>query len=244
MERRELLQERYEDALFALLMDELATAEGERALAENERLKNDPAAQVPETLDRRCERAIRKSFTKRTTQNVGHFTFEAMKKVVMAVGVAAMLFTSAFAVSENVRANTMNLVIEIFDGYADFNFSGEPSRQKNEMWLEVGWIPEGYVLVKQECDTLGLGYRYEKSETEYISVDYSKTVGMEMTVDIEGAEISEMEINGMKATWIKTEKVQHLVLVANDQEGVVDLVAEGISEKDFFRVATNLEYKK
>lgn len=39
MTKREQLREEYEDALFALMMDEFAVAEGEKALEENERLK-------------------------------------------------------------------------------------------------------------------------------------------------------------------------------------------------------------
>ena len=39
MTRREKLQEQYEDALFALLMDDLAVEEGKKAYEENERLK-------------------------------------------------------------------------------------------------------------------------------------------------------------------------------------------------------------
>jgi hypothetical protein len=38
---------------FELLMEQVAKAEGERLLAENERLKADPTAAVPEELNRR-----------------------------------------------------------------------------------------------------------------------------------------------------------------------------------------------
>ena len=50
MTRRENLRDQYEDALFALLMDDLAWQEGERLLELNERLKNDPDADVPDAL--------------------------------------------------------------------------------------------------------------------------------------------------------------------------------------------------
>lgn len=40
MTRREKLQEQYEDALFALLMDDLAVEEGKKAYEENKRLKS------------------------------------------------------------------------------------------------------------------------------------------------------------------------------------------------------------
>ena len=42
MTRREELQEAYEDAMFALLMDYVAESEGEKALEENRVLQEDP----------------------------------------------------------------------------------------------------------------------------------------------------------------------------------------------------------
>ena len=54
MTRREKLQENFEDALFALLMEEVAEQEGQRLLEENEKLKRDPESTVPPEVDRRC----------------------------------------------------------------------------------------------------------------------------------------------------------------------------------------------
>ena len=54
MTNHERLTEQYEDALFALLMDSVAEEEGKQALELNERLKADPAAEVPESARRRC----------------------------------------------------------------------------------------------------------------------------------------------------------------------------------------------
>ena len=58
MTQRERLVEQYEDALFALLMEDVMVREGERLEAWNRRLLEDPAAAVPESLDLRCRKAI------------------------------------------------------------------------------------------------------------------------------------------------------------------------------------------
>ena len=58
MTRREQLQDQFEDARFALLMDNLAWQEGERLLEENERLKHDPSADVPAEVTERCLKVI------------------------------------------------------------------------------------------------------------------------------------------------------------------------------------------
>ena len=59
MKKHERLLEEYEDAYFALLMEEVAKKEGERLEALNEALQSDPEAAVPESLDRRCMETIR-----------------------------------------------------------------------------------------------------------------------------------------------------------------------------------------
>ena len=65
MNRKDELREAYEDALFALLMYDVAEHEGARLLEENERLKNDENAAVPESLDRKCRATIRRYFLRR-----------------------------------------------------------------------------------------------------------------------------------------------------------------------------------
>lgn len=242
MTRRELLEERYEDALFSLLMDEIAVSEGQKALEENERLNNDPTFQVPEHLNRRCEQTIRRAFAKRTARAVGRVSFKAVKKIAMVAGLAAVLFTGAFAASETVRVNTMNFVMERYGSYAEFGFNDQSAESDDEMSLTVGWLPEGYVLEEQESDFSGIRYKYQKSKEECISVSYIRTTGLGMRVNTENAEISEVEINGIMGTWIKTEKEQQLVLIPRDRDIMIDVVAEGLTEEEFIHVANELEF--
>lgn len=65
MKTREQLQEEYGDALFALLMYDLAAEEGRRALEENERLQNDPNAEVPKDVQQRDLQLINRIFFKK-----------------------------------------------------------------------------------------------------------------------------------------------------------------------------------
>lgn len=55
-------QELDEECLFKQLMRQYMEAEGERLLAENERLKADPSAAVPPELDKKCLELIRGAF--------------------------------------------------------------------------------------------------------------------------------------------------------------------------------------
>ena len=58
MNRAEKLQEQYEDALFALLMDRIVVSEGEAALKEMEMLEEDPDFIVPDSCIHRCQQII------------------------------------------------------------------------------------------------------------------------------------------------------------------------------------------
>ena len=55
MTRREMLMEQYEDALFALIMDEVAEVEGQKAIEENQRLKESGELVIPKEVSQRCD---------------------------------------------------------------------------------------------------------------------------------------------------------------------------------------------
>lgn len=85
MTKREELQERYEDALVALMMDELAQVEGRKALEENERLKNDSEFSVPSAAEQRCLRLISSYFVKQSFSHAAHIVSKAAAKAAVVV---------------------------------------------------------------------------------------------------------------------------------------------------------------
>ena len=68
MRRYEQLLEDYEDAYFALLMDQVAKQEGERLEQQNQELIEDPNFEVPETTDQKCLRTIERCFARQQRQ--------------------------------------------------------------------------------------------------------------------------------------------------------------------------------
>lgn len=238
MNKQEQLQEQYEDALFALIMDKIATAEGQWAMEENERLKEDPSAAVPEELDKRCMQMIRRHFAKQQVYTVGHFTAKIMKRVVMAAGIAALMFTGVFAASETVRINTMNLIIEVFEDNTDFRFVSRPVDSTPR--ISVGWVPDGYILEDQGQDNESVWYQYRKSESESLYIDCSTTVGGGMGVDTEEAEVEYVEIRNSRAMLIKKELDMQLVWTERDNAVLISLYGAGMNQDDLLCVANEL----
>ena len=103
MTNHERLTEQYEDALFALLMVSVAEEEGKQALELNERLKADPAAEVPESARRRCEATIRREFNRKRAKKLGKVTWKIVRRVSVAVMLMVVLLTTAMAASQHFR---------------------------------------------------------------------------------------------------------------------------------------------
>ena len=83
MTRREELQEAYEDAMFALLMDYVAESEGEKALEENRVLQEDPDAEVPQGVRRACLKEIHRAFRKKSARSVGRITMKVTRSPLL-----------------------------------------------------------------------------------------------------------------------------------------------------------------
>ena len=241
MTRREQLQDQYEDALFALLMDEMAAAEGEKALVENERLKNDPDAAVPEKITQACMQTIRTHYAKEKVKSAGRFTAKAFTKVALLAGVCAMFFTVAFASSETVRVHTMNLVVEVFGESTDFYF--ENNRAANAIPpITVGWLPSGYTLENQAKDDFDAWYLYQKSDGETINIKYTLSDGAVLSVDTENAKTETIQIDGVQAMLITKGSVQQILWATESKTAFISLIGTGVPTEELIHVASELKY--
>ena len=148
MTNRERLEENYEDALFAMWMNDFAQRRGEQFLEENERLQNDPEAAVPEKLQRKNLNLIYRELRR----NSQHFVFKRVGKAALhfaaAVAIMAALFGAAYALSPEFRASTLNVLMQLDERAASFQLVEDESASPEVPALmpnvTVGWLPEGY----------------------------------------------------------------------------------------------------
>ena len=185
MANRETRKEQYEDALFALLMDEMAQEDGEELLRLNEALKQDPNAAVPEAVQHRCEKVIGTAFSRRQFQTTGRRTARWFGRLLLAAILGILLFSAAFALSEDVRVATLNIVLEVMDDHTRITFEEDPSGGAGQSGsvgqpdttsgleyhynIALEWIPEGFVLD---------GGNYEENGTSDYVVYRSQQDGM------------------------------------------------------------------
>lgn len=160
MTRHEELTRQYEDAVFALLLEEVAAAEGARALAEL-----DAAPAVPHTLTNRCRGRMERQTLRRRCKTFGRGFSRVIGKVAVVVLVTMMLFTVVFAASPEFRQRTIDLVTEVFDSYTEvFATEAQLAAGRTPMpTLTVGWIPDGFALNHAESGEMGYAEYYRNS---------------------------------------------------------------------------------
>lgn len=242
MTRREELQDKYEDALFALVMYDIATAQAKEAEEENERLKNDPTFFVPEDVDRRCLKTIRRHFAKQNARAVGRSAVKVAKRVLIAAGLAAILVVTAFAASETIRTKALNLIIQVFETHTDLDFNAA-SRDDNMIpQVKVGWFPDGFSLINQDSDNFGMWLEYRNPDDDFIEIDIRKTTGLGASIDTEDAEVEYITIRDMQAMLVEKEELYTLVWVTRDNSILISVTGYNISRDNILRVATELSY--
>lgn len=249
MTRRERLLEEYEDTWFALLMEEVAKKEGERLEALNEALRSDPEAAVPESLDRRCMEAIRRSFARQRRRSALRKTGKALRLAAVLMAVTVLLFTTAFAISEEFRVAALNLMLTVTEEYTQFHIvSGEGTRAQTSTPrnssdyfenLSVGWIPEGFEACKNSYDSY---VRFETPSGAWFEVDKFDGNGI-LNIDTEDADhVENIFIDGNTGICVRKDDYIHIAfadlahdlyiaVVASDQLPVdtAKKIAENIS---------------
>lgn len=251
MDRREQLREQYEDALFAVLMEELVEREGERLLAENERLKNDPAAAIPEEVERHCRKTIRQAFARETRRTAVKTTRWVLKKVLVAALIAVLLFVTAYAGFPEFRLKALNLLIEISDVATSLvptdkggNYNADISASRNILaGYALPILPEGFTIENQGYDRTSDWVQYTDKQGAVVRfcIENAGAAGVsadtEQTDGVEHVQIHEFE-------GLLVEKGGHINLVWNDMEkGVfITITAIGIEKENVLSYARLIEF--
>lgn len=235
--------ERREEALFSLLMAELAEEWEREALAENERLRDDPSAQPRSELDQRCLGAIRRHYTEEKRRRTGHAAWKLAKRVLLAACLGISLFAVAFATSERVRVDTMNFLISVSETNTMFRFRRAPEKDVRPR-LSVGWVPEGYTLTEQFGDESWVWFDYYDQEGHILKVDCTATKGATINIDTEDAQVETVSVQGDDAMLItkNTRGDIQLVWPAKDNTLFLTVYSDGLSREELLKVAESLAY--
>lgn len=247
MTRREMLMEQYENALFALLMDEVAESEGRKAIEENERLKEQGEPVISETSRQRCMKTIARKTTQQEVKRYGRAASRIITKVAVAVLVAMLLFTTAFASSENFRIKTLNFVIDTFDDRTELSLVTENitnTEQSDIPNISVGWLPNGFALVDEGKDPASAWWQYEAENGGMVSILAMKLDAGSLNVDTEASEMISIRLKGADAYLIEDSNItQVLWRPTGYPNWLCTATSQGINTEELIRIVENMEVK-
>lgn len=234
MDEREKLMERYDDAAFALMMDECAENEGAAFLAEFQAAAAaGELPELPEDIDRSCRDAIKREYAGRERKvRFRQFRRAAARVAVAVFAVIGLLGTLVFSV-DAWRIPVLNFIIEKGETYSliyNQNDSGRGSVSEELTECLLVLLPEGYYLSNQVSDGTMIFYSYQNESGDKVQFLIS-TMGGTHNIDTEDAACSEIVLNDYKAYFI--EKNGYRVIWCNDENILYDIRATGL-DKDFF----------
>lgn len=253
MTRREKLEEQYEDALFALLMDDIADEEGKALLEENERLKHDPSAAIPEELDKKCRKIIRNTFRKEQGRTFGRISFRIFQRVAVVAVLAALLFTVAYAVVPEFQVAVKNMVLVLTETNISTNMglrpyndnpNGRPSSYVTAYSLPQ--IQEGYVLVEEYNveNSDYRGYWYDAPDGNHYTIDIE--AGNETSVvaiDTEDAQsVEDIVINGYSGICVHKNGTIQIAWADTDRSIFISVYASALPEDQVIEMAQAIKY--
>lgn len=254
MAKLDHLQDQYEDAYFALLMQEAMEQDGVRLEQLNETLRNDPDAAVPEEIDQACLGAMDRYFAQK--KRAGHQ--RTAKTILGRIGIAAaiivLLFTTAFALSEEFRVSTLNLLITVEEQYTELHMEKAEASADNPAPitsdagsgtdyfddLEIGWMPEGYTCTKNYPNSM---YGFENESGDAFVIDRASGT-TNMSVDTEDAESVEyIDINGIETLRITKQGCIHTIMM-DTEHGIFIRVwtSAGIPPEANQKMAESIKY--
>ena len=247
MTRQELLVEQYEDALFALIMDKVAEVEGQKAIEENQRLKESGEVVIPEELNRRRKQTIRCKTAEKHLKRYGKGFGKVLNKVAIVALMALLLFTTAFATSESFRVKTLNFVMEVFDDRTEIKFVPKDTAADSTAVPEItaGWLPEGFKLTRTDALKANRVYEYANSDnTAYIAVNIMEMTSVSMALDTEDAKTLSLQVQGEDAIMVDKGNIKQLVWkLHTDENRYCCVITENISEEDMLKFAENILVK-
>lgn len=240
MTHYEKLRENYEDAVFYLLMDQLAKERGDTYQALNEQLKSDPTFVVPPAVSRACYRRVDRACAQIRRAEAGRAAGKLFRRAAILIAVLTLLLTAALAVSPELRAHTLNLVIEAFDTHANLYFVSSEQEAALDV-LEPDWLPDGYSCTYQSDDSTL--WEFENEEGHWILlVITSDNAGIDL--DTENASVMEtVSVNGHQGLYVERPADNSLIWGDPDQGKVLSLHSDDLDRATIQSVAEHLSLK-
>jgi len=247
MTSREILYENYEDALFALLITEVAEEEGRLYLEENDKLNQDTSAEFPETLDKKCHRVIKHEYLRNNRRKVLRIARRVVNKVAVVALISLLLFTTAYALVPEFRVRTLNMLIEITDIATLLTINGDAGNITSEEPKSefFGYVlpntPDGFIIADQGSDSRSVWITYKNDEGAVITINICGSFTSVYAVDTEDADnVEQIEIHGYEGLLIEKLNRVHIVWGDIDKGKYINVTCINLDKDTVLSLANSM----
>lgn len=240
MNEREKLMERYDDAAFALMMDECAEQEGAAFLAEFQAAAQaGDLPELPEDIDRACRDTIKREYAGRERKvRFRQFRRAAARVAVAVFAVIGILGTLVMSV-EAWRNTVLGRFMKETDGGTLITWE-EPLQGFRDVSVATfeAMLPDGYVRVS-EAITENVTMVVYADENENLAQLYIVPASGNVTLDTEGAVCTEIVLGDFNALLIE-EPPKCMVVWENQEEGVLCTVQGQLPTETILEISEEL----
>ena len=204
-----------EDAVFRLMMEKVAYAEGEKLIELNEKLKSDPSADVPKDVQDRCLKRIRKEVKRRDRQRTGTSNWKVLRYIPIAVVTALFLGLIAYAAFPLLRTSVQNLILEKNPDSISWKLSNPGSSEELDIPSPSFSIslPSEYQMISYSKDNLYeyVTYKSVADPKSIIHLNITYDTADYFVADTEAADYyEEVTIHGYDAFLVVKNKTVHI----------------------------------
>lgn len=219
MATRKELMEQYEDARFALLMDEIMERQGAELIERKQQLKHDPAAAVPPEVRAHSMETIRKAYDALERKQKTRRIKTTIRTLLIAAIVSALLFTT---VSADFRLAAKNFVYELTELAAELMFDfGDNTGETHDGEVIMGYfipaLPEEFELIGSG-ENVNSAWRQYQSNNGFVMINIltNDGNGIKYGTDSENKDAKSERINQFEVLIIETNN--RIQFVLNDKE--------------------------
>ena len=140
MNKKDQLKTEYEDAMTALLLNQIAQEEGSRLIAENAQLKQEIVDDPSDAFTHRCVHELEHSIKKKQSRRRAASIIHRCKNISIVILLIFTCFSVLLCFSEPFRVNTLNFFLEVKED-GPFYWIEDLQRKTSYIPLDWGAIP-------------------------------------------------------------------------------------------------------
>lgn len=239
LKKEELLNDLDEISL-KLLMNEYAESDGERLWREFEEAdKRGDVPEIPDNLDRRCQKTIHETFAK-NRRKAGWERFGRTFGKVAMIAMAFLGLITALVISvDALRVPVLNFFLSVHERYTVISTDEENveiQKIPENIRTAVSFvIPDGYALVTDELLEDGSTLLVYEDGNEGRIILSAEPAPAQLIIDTEDADSKKTKINEMDAFLVKKDGF-HVVWINPETELLYDVYANTLEASQFWKI--------